>query len=907
VAEITDQVIDFYNKLFERIFFEPFSHRITDRRRRDAVHFQVLEAAGAASQSLERFLISQRHTEPEVECVLNNLASISADLTLEQVANPYVVPEKLVDDILSLPAASAALQAVTAAEQETVFRVGLHSVVQALMQIGPVMSEWQNIGFPSTFELSRRVVARLNEISAQLEELAKSGSEAADERYELQYRDYLSQRFYRVEAGTVRMTTNVSIDLRELFVMPNVLERQPSTEKTSEAAESPELMPLSKARQILGAFGRGEPRSQPAAGTPALTQVKQQSRNVIVGAPGSGKSTFLEWFQLKIASAEEVFVLAEQQAIPLLLRVRQLDPDHLPDGSELIAKAAESRDFAALMPPGWLDRQMSRGAVVFMLDGLDEVEPDIRDNRILPWFTRFCRKYSKCAFIVSSRPVGYPAGMLRKLSFSECELLDFTADQTAEYARHWCTAIRLARNEVLAEAKREGIADGDRIVSSFKGNPYITSLARNPLMLSAICLVNYFEGGQLPKDRAVLYKLCVEGLLHNWDQRRGILSEFSFEEKLRVSKEVAIRMQMQDRAEYDLTAVHDVFCAVLKSSDRAESLLEHIRYRTGLLLERRTRIFAMAHLTFQEYLAARAVYEGNLAGVSAEQIVREHDDPRWREVIVLYCGLAPARAAKPVIEALITEPNVSAGLLAEAFLSSGPELAEDKELGQRVMFAVAKAKHNWSDVPLNRFAVEEFAPIANQVLGTSGQGVRHAYQWLFEHPASIDFARIVQRLGNAPELDANDLGELNLVAHLWGSDEILTQVVKDRRLYLLPGAKSREPQAMDLLRALNARSADPGPGVDAAYFQVLGALLSLQHLKGMRFFRGDNGPSRPGWQRIRPLCKALAERIGFKSPENRRDFAEWIESIDRKHSFDAKGPRQRQPRPRPKKPKKKKP
>jgi len=222
VADITDQVVDFYDALFLRVFFDPFIGRITDRRRRDAVRSQVLEASGAASQSLERFLVGQRHTAAQVECLLSNLASVGDGLSLEQVSSPYVAPERLVEDLLGGPNAAGALQAVQSAGQETVFRVGLYSVVQALMQIGPVMAEWQSIGFPSTFELTRRVVARLNEISAQLEELGKSGSEAADERFELLYRDYLSQRFYRVEAGTVRMTTNVSVDLRELFVMPNV-------------------------------------------------------------------------------------------------------------------------------------------------------------------------------------------------------------------------------------------------------------------------------------------------------------------------------------------------------------------------------------------------------------------------------------------------------------------------------------------------------------------------------------------------------------------------------------------------------------------------------------------------------------------------------------------------------------
>jgi hypothetical protein len=548
MADITDQVVDFYNEIFERIFFKPFAGRIAERRKRDAVLFQILETAGAASQSLERFLSVQQVASDKLRHVLGGLGSVILGVTLDQVANRYTAPEQIVEELLAPPSCSMALAQVTKAGQEAVFRVALYSVVQALMQIGPVMSEWQSIGFPATFELSRRVIARLNEISQQLDVLGKAGSEAADERYELLYRDYLSQRFYRVEAGTVRMTTNMSVDLRELIVIPNVRARSEDiAEPGDDTPDAPELMPLSRAREALAnGFGTKGNYNQNMAEISVLAQLRLRPRNVIVGAPGSGKSTFLEWFQLKVASAEEEFVLAEEPAIPLLIRVRQLDTDRLPSGSAMIEKAIGSRDVAALMPSGWLHRQMSRGVVVLMLDGLDEVDPEIRDTRILPWFTDLCRQYPPCAFVVSSRPVGYPAGLLRKLNFLECELLDFTESQTEEYARHWCTAIRLARNESLAEARREGAKDGDTIVAGFKGHPHIKSLARNPLMLSAICLVNYFENGRLPTDRAVLYRLCVEGLLHNWDQRRGIRSDFTFDEKLRVSREIALRMQVDD-------------------------------------------------------------------------------------------------------------------------------------------------------------------------------------------------------------------------------------------------------------------------------------------------------------------------------------------------------------------------
>lgn len=429
----------------------------------------------------------------------------------------------------------------------------------------------------------------------------------------------------------------------------------------------------------------------------ALDRIKSSQSNLIIGAPGSGKSTFMEWLQLKLASVEEELIMAGKQAIPLLLRVRQLDAHNLPQGATLIEKATGSKDRATIMPPGWIDRQMQQGRIFFMLDGLDEVEPELRDSKIIPWLAALSRRYPRCRYLVSARPVGYEPRQMRSLKLSICDLLDFSAPQVTEYTRHWCIAVRLARNEGEEEARREGSADGDGIVQGFRGHPYIYNLARNPLMLSAICLVNYFEGGHLPQDRAVLYRLCVEGLLHNWDQRRGIHSVFSLDEKLRTCREVALAMQADDRAEYEADKVQSIFASILGDPGRAQQLLEHIRYRTGLLLERRPGIFAFAHLTFQEYLAAQAVHQGNQQAIDASTLVSGYADGRWNEVIALYCGLVPARAAHEVVEALLAQPETDflPAVLADAYLAAGHDLAQDQHLRHAVLERIVSSNQIW--------------------------------------------------------------------------------------------------------------------------------------------------------------------------------------------------------------------
>ena len=101
------------------------------------------------------------------------------------------------------------------------------------------MAKWQKVNFSGSYEPSRRVINKLNQISEQLGALGIAGQAARDELYELSYRDYLLQRFHRIEAGTARMTTSQDVSLVELFVMPRVLPRpsEPEAGVTADGAQ----------------------------------------------------------------------------------------------------------------------------------------------------------------------------------------------------------------------------------------------------------------------------------------------------------------------------------------------------------------------------------------------------------------------------------------------------------------------------------------------------------------------------------------------------------------------------------------------------------------------------------------------------------------------------------------------
>jgi len=783
---ITDIVIDFYYEIFGQIFAENFAKNITDRLKRDEVRRDIERCAGAASRSLTRFFANEQMTASEVIEVLSHLRTACQKIQFETISKTGVAPESF---MAALEDSIRSGEAITP-QQEPAVRWALFLIIQSLLLVGPIMAEWQKLKFPTTFQLLNRVAGQLDRISQQIDSVrgGEPSTIDADVRFELSYRDYLMQRFYRVEAGTIRMTTNMNVDLRQLFVMPRVRRRKAVPKLPAAVKLDAGLMDLAAARRLFGQQeSAGSSLSNKQASKershPALEQVHRADRIVFIGAPGSGKSTFLEWLQLQVAGADEPLFRNNEQAIPLLLRVRELDPANPPSGAAMIEKATGSKDVTALMPAGWLERQMVAGRILFILDGLDETEPKLVKDSLLPWIKKLCNDYARCVFLVSSRPVGYPPRLLQSLKFQECDLLDFDDEEVGEYTRHWCTSVRLARNEFEEEALKEGKREGEEIVAGFKGHPYIRNLARNPLMLSAICLVNYFERGELPKDRARLYKLCVEGLLHHWDNRRGIHSDFTVAEKLLACREVALDMQSADRAEWQTSSVLATFAEALGDESRAKELLEYVRYRTGLIIERRAGIFAFAHLTFQEYLTACAVLEGNLREIDATQLAREYSDGRWNEVIALYCGLAPNAAVRHLLNSLLKQPESEAlaEVLTEAIVAAEPLLLRSGDFCEEVITRIARCPGDTWPPVIDRLPPGRVEHVAHKVIGVSAgpKIFSQAHHWLIQHSALVDGKQLAKRLMNWRKLRIQGLTELIHVCYRFVDDKTLQLLVDD--------------------------------------------------------------------------------------------------------------------------------
>ncbi len=82
-----------------------------------------------------------------------------------------------------------------------------------------------------------------------------------------------------------------------------------------------------------------------------------------------------------------------------------------------------------------------------------------------------------------------------------------------DYVQRGAKAVFMSEGATEAEAEAESARPANALIASTQRNPYVRRIATNSLMLSTLCLVQRFEGDELPNPRVVLYQRCVEGLL----------------------------------------------------------------------------------------------------------------------------------------------------------------------------------------------------------------------------------------------------------------------------------------------------------------------------------------------------------------------------------------------------------
>jgi formylglycine-generating enzyme required for sulfatase activity len=407
----------------------------------------------------------------------------------------------------------------------------------------------------------------------------------------------------------------------------------------------------------------------------ALQGALRHRRLVIIGDPGSGKTTFLRriahalsgsLLEIDPEGAGRIGFSGSNVPLPMLVRLSDFEafvrrePAQGADrtsGDEpaerlvrfLAANAAEN---AWGLGVEFYRERLEAGALFLLLDGLDEVPTEGGRKLVSELVQEAAGAYDGCRFIVTSRPKAYSENVALN-NFAETRVALLEDHSISVFLRHWCQALYLDASD-RADAHR---AELER---ALEDHPEIRRMARNPVMLTALAVVHWNER-RIPEQRADLYGSIVNWLARSREDRGGRLPA---DRCVVLLQEIALAMQsdlagrqtevLRTWAAERLVATPEFPQTGDEALVRAVQFLTEEELDSGIIVRRGDHL-RFWHLSFQEYLAGRAL----AARTEQDQgrVLLDHWDrlisPEWRETVLLFAGILHAQGP-PKVDAMVS-------------------------------------------------------------------------------------------------------------------------------------------------------------------------------------------------------------------------------------------------------------
>jgi len=462
-----------------------------------------------------------------------------------------------------------------------------------------------------------------------------------------------SQRHGKIQAqcGTMRLL-NVAqaVELNNIYVNVSVLE-VPQNQNRIDVSKFSALS-LRELNDHLN-------WSQSQKRLPALKLVSTCSNLLILGRPGSGKTTFLRYIAMQSSQGK-----LRPERIPIFIHLKNF----IERASELENLSLSSYIYQELCNSGISEQQaeslLCYGKALILLDGLDEVQ-EKDSNTVQKQIRQLSEEYYKNQVIITCRTA---AQQYQFEGFTDTEIADFDQAQIESFVRKWF--ISVGRN-----SRKKGLAIAAQFMEKLQllENRQIRELARTPLLLHLACS-EFQAKADFPAERSNFYKQALDILLFRLDEARGIKRDspylfLSLIQKIKLLSHIAAttfenggyflkkRTLQENVANYLRTlpnASSDLEALQLES----EMALRTIEAQHGLLVKRGQDVYSFSHTAFQAHLTARnTISSSNPETLDRrlEELAAHVNEPRWFGVLL--CTASMLEDAAPLLHLMQQQSN----------------------------------------------------------------------------------------------------------------------------------------------------------------------------------------------------------------------------------------------------------
>ncbi len=351
----------------------------------------------------------------------------------------------------------------------------------------------------------------------------------------------------------------------------------------------------------------------------ALHYAVERSRMLlIIGEPGSGKTTIIKHFALSHTLRLKGF------AFPVPIFYMPLSKMATPgeERQSLHAKLSQCFEPHLEIEKSFFEDRLKNQPSLLLLDGLDEISEETQRVKICTWVSEAAKTWKKAFFVITTRDKGYGEKEQNALKIDKeiAWVKRFSEEQQRLFLQKWFRAAFLRdlhRDEKGFGQQRITEKEQDAAKSTIALDTYLTlpenrglrnDLAGIPLLLQLMAIL-WKQSNAIPENREEIYRVALDYLLFYRENEKNISPFLPATVSKQLLEPLSLWMQdrnqdaadinqFRDRMQQEVDNLHYKY----RSKYSAEQICENLVTRAGVLGKSGS-TYVFSHKTFREYLA----------------------------------------------------------------------------------------------------------------------------------------------------------------------------------------------------------------------------------------------------------------------------------------------------------------